>query len=135
MDIVVRHDALIWWLASLSLVTLVAVVIMIPIVVVRLPCDYFAGNKRVPAPWSGRHPVVRVALLTGKTLSGIIFLLAGTAMLFLPGQGILTILVGLTLLNFPGKFRLERKIVGLRPVRSSINWMRRRTGHEPLRLD
>jgi len=134
-DLVKGHEALILWIGGLSVLMLVAVVILIPVVVVRLPCDYFAGSKRTPAAWSGRHPVMRLALLAGKTAAGVVFVLAGTAMLFLPGQGVLTILIGLTLLNFPGKFRLERRIVRVPPVIRSINWMRRRTGRVPLQVD
>jgi len=134
-DFVVQHELLVWWIGSLSVFTLLAVMIIVPIIVVRLPCDYFAGAKRTPAPWSEKHPAVRCVLLTGQTATGVVFVLAGIAMLFLPGQGILTILIGLTLLNFPGKFTLERKIVGLQPVIRSINWMRVRTGRKPLQLD
>ena len=55
-------------------------------------------------------------------------------MLVLPGQGILTILVGFTLLDFPGKFRLQRWIVTRRGVLESINWVRKKAGREPLAL-
>jgi len=57
---------------------------------------------------------------------------AGIIMLVLPGQGIFTILIGIMLLNFPGKYRLERWIVARRPVLRSINWLRRRAGRAPL---
>jgi hypothetical protein len=53
-------------------------------------------------------------------------------MLIVPGQGMLTIAVGLVLTNFPGKFRLERWIATRRSVWRSINWLRRRAGREPL---
>jgi hypothetical protein len=43
---------------------------------------------------------------------GIILALPGV-----PGQGILTVLIGVMLLEFPGKRRLERAIVG-RPTSS-----------------
>jgi hypothetical protein len=54
-------------------------------------------------------------------------------MLLLPGQGVLTILIGIVLLDFPGKYRLERWAVRHRPVYRSINWLRR--GREPIELD
>ena len=134
-ELLLRHEALVWWIGSLSLFTFVAVLVLIPLIVVRLPCDYFSGKRRTPAPWPERHPAVRLALLVGKTTAGVLFIVAGMAMLFLPGQGVLTILIGLTLLNFPGKFALERRIVGLPPVIRSINWIRGRTGRESLLLD
>ena len=61
-------------------------------------------------------------------------MLAGIAMLALPGQGILTILVGITLLNFPGKRRLELRIVRQRRVLRAINWMRAKAKRPPLVL-
>ena len=53
-------------------------------------------------------------------------------MLVLPGQGILTILIGIMFINFPGKYRLERWVVLRAPVLNVINKMRHRAGHAPL---
>ena len=64
---------------------------------------------------------------------GAIFIVAGIAMIFLPGQGAITILIGITLTDFPGKYRLERWLVTRRPILRSINWLRERRGHPPLR--
>ncbi len=61
-------------------------------------------------------------------------LLAGLAMMVLPGQGIVTVLVALTLLNFPGKRRLELRIIGQRQVYQVVNWIRERAGQPPLIL-
>jgi hypothetical protein len=36
------------------------------------------------------------------------------------------------LLDFPGKYRLERWLATRRAVWRSINWLRRRAGREPL---
>jgi len=51
-----------------------------------------------------------------------------------PGQGILTILIGLSLLDFPGKRNLELKLIRLRTVRKAINWIRARAQQPPLEL-
>jgi drug/metabolite transporter (DMT)-like permease len=69
-----------------------------------------------------------------KNLLGIIFILAGVAMLILPGQGILTILLGIMLMNFPGKHTLERRIVQQPAVLRAINWMRTKANHPELKL-
>lgn len=53
-------------------------------------------------------------------------------MLVTPGQGVLMIIAGLVLLEFPGKFRLERWLVTRRHVWRSINWLRRRAGRPEL---
>jgi hypothetical protein len=56
-------------------------------------------------------------------------------MLLLPGQGLLTILVGILITEFPGKYRLARWIITRRRVLSAINWLRKRAGREPLRVE
>jgi hypothetical protein len=63
---------------------------------------------------------------------GLVFLLAGFAMLFLPGQGILTMLIGISLMDFPGKRMLERKLVGRPAVLKTINMMRAKFDRPPL---
>ena len=65
---------------------------------------------------------------------GITFILAGIAMLVLPGQGILTIFLGLTLISFPRKRMLIKRIVGHRRVLLGINKLRRRFNKPPLLL-
>ena len=59
-----------------------------------------------------------------------LMVLVGVAMLLLPGQGILTILIGLMLLDFPGKRGLERRLVQQPAVWRAINWMRAKA-HQP----
>ena len=56
-------------------------------------------------------------------------------MLALPGQGVLTILAGLALLDFPGKRALELKILKRPSILGAVNWLRERRGREPLRFD
>ena len=118
-----------------SVVTFVGTLIAVPWLVVRIPADYFAHGKRQRIPWADQHPLVRAVLLTGKSALGCVFILVGVALLILPGQGILTILVGIVLLDFPGKYRFERWLVTRRPVLHSINWLRRRAGEFPLKID
>jgi hypothetical protein len=75
---------------------------------------------------------LRLIVLVVKNVLGLVFVLAGVAMLVLPGQGILTILIGLSLMNFPGKRTLERRFVQQPMVLQAINWMRRKAGQPPL---
>ena len=128
------HDSLMYWLAIGSAMTLVSTLIVVQILVVRIPDDYFLAKRRRVSPWRKLHPVPGIALLVLKNACGIVFILAGIAMLVLPGQGILTILIGVMLVNFPGKYRIERRFIRVRPVARSINWMRSRMGQPPLRI-
>ena len=128
------HEALLGWLAAASVVTLVGSVIVVPWIVLRIPADYFARTYRHDALWTDRHPVVRVLLHAGKNVAGGVLVVAGVAMLVLPGQGVLTIVVGLLLLDFPGKRNLERRLIALPAVLVTINWLRRRNRRPPLVL-
>jgi hypothetical protein len=128
------NDTLLWVLATASVVTFVATLIAVPWIVIRIPHDYFAHRTRHATDWSQHHPAVRVLLKAGKNTLGAVFVLVGLAMLALPGQGLLTMLIGVMLLDFPGKFRFERWFVGRRPVLRAMNWLRKKGGRPPLTL-
>jgi hypothetical protein len=110
-----------------SVVFFVGTLIAIPFILVRLPAHYF--DERHPRRWMpDYHPVLRLAGLVVKNAVGAVFLAVGVALLFLPGQGILTILIGVSLLDFPGKRYCERKIVGHPTVLKAINALREKYG-------
>jgi len=67
-----------------------------------------------------------------KNVAGFVLLAAGIAMLVLPGQGILTMLIGISLVDFPGKRQLERKLIGQPAVLNTINKVREKFGRPPL---
>lgn len=120
-------------LTALSVVFFVGSLIAIPFILVRLPTDFF--DTRVPRLWmEDHHPVLRLLGHLVKNVAGAIFLFAGFLMLFLPGQGILTMLIGVTMLDFPGKRRLEAKMIGQPAVLSTINNMRQKFGKPPLTI-
>ena len=120
-----------WGLFVLSIVGFIGSLIAIPFVLVRLPPEYF--DVRCPRTWmKEHHPVLRWVGLILKNVVGVVFFLAGVAMLFLPGQGLLTMLIGLSLVDFPGKRRLESKLMGRPTVLKTINALRHKFGRPPL---
>jgi len=125
----------IWWIAGASFLTFLAFLILIPLLAVRIPSDYFARGKVHGRLWANQHLVLRMVLLIGKNLLGCVFIVAGIVMLVLPGQGILTILAGIMLLDFPGKYRFLRWIIARPQVLRTLNWFRRRAGRAPLYLE
>ncbi len=131
------NETVFWWLTVTSIVAFFATLIIVPWFIIRIPSDYFSDSniERRKTPWSNWHPLVRRILLVGRNVLGYVFLVVGTAMLVLPGPGILTIVVGIILLNFPGKYRLERWMVERRPVLRSINWLRRWAKKAPIVLE
>ena len=126
-------EATIWYLAAFSIISFIGTLLLVPVLVIRIPEDYFAEKKRHRwEPWAHEHPLIRWSLLIAKNTLGYIIIILGIAMLVLPGQGILTILIGVMFINFPGKYRLERWVVLRAPVLNTINKLRQRAGRAPL---
>lgn len=122
------------WIALLSGATFVGSLIAIPLILIALPADYFALDLEQRRKRPPEHPVLRIVRRIVKNVLGALFLMAGLAMLFTPGQGVLTILVGVILLDLPGKRRLERSLVGRPRVLRAINALRARAKRPPLEL-
>jgi hypothetical protein len=66
-----------------------------------------------------------------KVLIGIFLIVCGLAMLVLPGQGVVTIIIGLSLVPFPGKQKLMKNLLSRQSVRSTLNWIRMKAKKEP----
>ena len=126
------------WLIIFGLVsaaTFVLSLLLIPVIIVRIPEDYFSSSKQDVKRWQGMNPVSRSCLVVAKNLLGLVLLLMGILMLVLPGQGLLTILFGIALLDFPGKYQLERRLIAYPKVLNSINWIRKKANKQPLLVD
>jgi hypothetical protein len=119
------------WASGLSLLAAVATIVGVPWVVTRLPRDYFARPERVVWRASADEPILALIFGLLKNLLGLVLIILGLIMLVTPGQGILTLLIGLLLMNFPGKYRLERWLVSRPGVLRGLNWLRRRRGQLP----
>jgi hypothetical protein len=120
--------------AIISAIAFVGTLVAIPFVLVRLPEDYF--DVRVPRTWmEGRHSALRIVSRVLKNIIGIVFMLAGLSMLVLPGQGVLTFLIGLSLVDFPGKQRLEARIIGHPRVLRTVNSLRKKFGKPPFVIE
>lgn len=104
-------------------------------VIVRLPADYFRDGYA--SPMAERHPVVRWTGVVVKNAAGALLVVLGLLLSLpgIPGQGLLTILIGVMLLDFPGKRRIERRLISRPRVLAGINALRARFGKAPLRLD
>ena len=128
-----------WHLAALSVglaVSMAAVsAVLVGYVLARLPADYFI-NPDAQRPLD-RHPVLKVrAVLTRNTIGyalialGIVLALPGV-----PGQGLLTVLMGVMLIDFPGKHRFQRWLVTRRVVLGAVNRLRARSGQPPFQME
>lgn len=137
LDWIQEHRAILFWLTAASVVVFFASLVIVPAVIIRLPDDYFLHRRRAGRanPWAAHHPIARASLRVAKNLVGCVLALAGLLMLVLPGQGLLTLAIGILMLDFPGKYRLERWFVSRPAVRRPINWLRARAGRPPLRVE
>lgn len=98
------------------------------VVLVRLPPDYFTQEGQ------RRRRSAGVAWRIARNIVGWLLIVGGAVMLVLPGQGVLVLLIGVMLADFPGKHRLEEWIISRRRVNKAINSLRRRFGREPLEV-
>lgn len=135
MDRIHDYEILAWWLGILSAFTFVATLVAIPIIVIRMPAEYFSERRPPPDSFRGRHPAIRISALIFKNLLGVFFILAGMTMLLAPGQGVLSIIIGLTLVDFPGKRKLELRMIRKERVLRALNWMRAKGRRPPLEVD
>lgn len=129
------HRALLWFTGAASVALFIASILIIPPLVVRIQPDYFAHPERPQSPWAQRMRFVRISILIGKNLLGGLMMIAGLAMLVLPGQGLLTLFVGFLLIDFPGKYRLEKWLIRRRYILGPINWLRLRRHRPPLQVE
>jgi hypothetical protein len=119
-------ESVLLWAFGTGVVLFLGTLVAVPLIVIRIPADYFAGEHRPVSRLASMHPVLRIVLLLIKNVLGLGVFLMGIAMLVLPGQGLLTMLIGLMLLDYPGKFAIEKWLVSRRVVLKSINWLRTR---------
>ncbi len=120
----------------LFVVTFTISLAIVSFIIVRIPLDYF-HKDRPRELWSDRHPAVRFLGIVAKNVLGALLVVLGIVMSIpgVPGQGILTILLGIMLLDFPGKRTLEYKLVSRPQVLKTINKLRHRFGKPSLVLE
>src|SRR6266478_4646716 len=122
--------------AAIFLATFLLSLAIVTFILVKLPPDHFQRTTKRKF-LDHRQRWVRFTATIGKNVLGIILVLLGIVLSIpgVPGQGILTILLGIMLLDFPGKRRLEEAILSRPKVREAINRLRHRFGKPPLILD
>jgi hypothetical protein len=120
----------------LFLVTFSVSLGIVSFILVKIPATYFHQDHSREF-WVDRHPAIRFLGFLAKNLLGILLVALGIVMSIpgVPGQGILTILLGVMLLDFPGKRKLEYKLVSRPTIFKAINRLRHRFGKPELVLD
>jgi hypothetical protein len=121
------------WGLGLYLVTFLGSTAVVAWLLIRLPATYFC-DAYPRHTWSDRHPVLRWIGLLLKNLVGVLLVVLGGIMTLpvIPGPGILVLVLGVMLLDFPGKRRLEQWLVRRTAVLRAMNRLRQRYGKPPL---
>jgi len=109
---------------------------IVSFILVKLPKDHFSKSRKTKF-WSGPHPALHAAKVIGKNIAGVLLVALGVVLSLpgVPGQGLLTILLGVMLLDFPGRHRLEQKLLSKPSIVNSINRLRERFDKPPLELN
>ncbi|HIM54222.1 MAG TPA: hypothetical protein EYH12_02800 [Psychromonas hadalis] len=116
------------WVGIVSFVVFVASLLLTPILLGKIPQDYFVHTNQHKVEIN--HPS-HLIIVVIRSLVGFVLLIAGIIMLVTPGQGIISILLGLFLMEFPGKRKLELKLINHEPTFKALNWLRGKANKDP----
>lgn len=111
------------WITLTSSICFFASLLIIPWIICKLEADFFL-HLHEPKRREKKHPLLCLLLRLLRYLLGSTLLTAGILMLFLPGQGLLTIILGLSLLDFPGKRQAVDGLLNIHSIQTALNWIR-----------
>lgn len=118
------QPAVLWGCGIFSVIAVACSIVLVPRYVAKLPRDYLTNEDRPDD--------AGVAWRIARNVLGITLAVLGVLMLILPGQGILTLLVGVLLVDFPGKHKLAQRLLRRPKVLKVVNKLRARHGSPPL---
>lgn len=109
---------------------------LVVLVIVRLPADHFIGDE-APSLFPSHPPWKRTLAHIAKNIAGVLLIALGVVLSLpgVPGQGVLTILIGITLVDFPGKRRFEQRMMRRPALLHGANAIRRRFGKAPFVIE
>ncbi|MEO8648469.1 MAG: hypothetical protein ABI539_04815, partial [Acidobacteriota bacterium] len=109
-------------------------ILVIAVVFVKIPPHYFGKHYQDDFLPNARW-LTRWGAVVGKNVAGVVMILIGIIQLVGPGQGILSILTGLILLDIPGKRPWEARIIRRPAILTAVNRLRARYNRPPLEMD
>jgi hypothetical protein len=129
------HQYLLGWIGVISLLVFSLSLLSLPWFVAMIPEDYFLSQKRNQTILKNESFGIWIIIFILKNSIGLLLVTGGILMLFLPGQGVLTIIAGLIMTDYPGKFELERRIVSNKKILEKLNWLRNKANQPSLKID
>lgn len=136
LEYLAMHAHQILWGLGIFVISLIASSLVVMVVILRLP-EFHFHTQDVPPASRGRAPWQRWLKTIAKNVVGLALVVLGLVMALpgVPGQGLLTMFMGIVLLDVPGKRALERRIVSIPSVFRGCNRLRARYGKPPFTLD
>ena len=131
-EFVSSYKVYILWLATISLFVFIFSLVSIKWLVALIPTDYFIKKKKLKSEKS--YSFIWLISIIVKNLIGYTLILGGLLMLVLPGQGLFTILMGLILSNYPGKYTIEKRFISIPSILKTVNWLRKKSEKPPLQI-
>ncbi len=132
------RESLTWsqivWTIVFSLVTVIVSYGLIVIGMVKIPADYFSSTY-VKEINRDKHFSLRWVTFITKNVIGFFLIIAGIVMIFTPGPGVPTILLGLVMMDIPGKRPLEARIIQRPEILATVNNLRAKYNKPPLVMD
>ncbi len=131
-EFIVNNKIYIVWLGTFSLIIFIFSLLSLKWLVSFIPYDYFTNNS--PSKLKSEFFLIWIMLMIVKNIIGYILIVGGILMLVLPGQGLFTILIGLMLSNYPGKFYIEKRFIAIPSILKMINWLRKKTNTPKIKI-
>ena len=131
-EFVSNYKIYILWLATISLFVFIFSLVSIKWLVALIPTDYFVKKNISKSKKS--YSLLWLMSIIVKNIIGYTLILGGILMLVLPGQGLFTILMGLILSNYPGKYTIEKRIISIPRILKTINWLRKKSNKPRLEI-
>ncbi|MBT3276575.1 PGPGW domain-containing protein [uncultured Candidatus Thioglobus sp.] len=128
LTLVSQYEEIFILVGIVSAVVFVATLLLTPYLLGLIPADYFSANYAYQVK---RKTLLCLLKTTVKTFVGVLLVLAGIIMLVTPGQGFISIILGIFLMEFPGKRQLEIKFINHNPTFKTLNWLRDKAGKTP----
>jgi hypothetical protein len=131
-EFVSNYKTYILWLATISLFVFIFSLVSIKWLVALIPTDYFVKKNISKSKKS--YSLLWFMSIIVKNIIGYTLILGGILMLVLPGQGLFTILMGLILSNYPGKYTIEKKFISIPSILKTVNWLRKKSNKPRLKI-
>lgn len=126
------YKTLILWLSSVSLFIFLFSLVSMRWLAGLIPSDYFINKEE--SSFKKKNFFLWWLVLLIKNTIGYSLIIGGIMMLVLPGQGLFTIIIGLMLSNYPGKYYIEKRFIEIPAIFKSINWLRAKSNKAPIIL-